>query len=174
LRCPAVPPSPSAGQIEQARSIIKEVMWDFPFANTASQTNAVAALLTPIVRPLIEGPTPLGLLDTPMPGTGKGLLAECIGIVATGRSAPLMTAPATDDEWRKKITASLLEGATMITIDNLEGKLESAALASVLTSPTWEDRILGFSKNAALPQRASWLATGNNIVLGRDCPGAAI
>jgi len=170
LRFPDIPPSPSADQIAWARDLIEEMIGDFPFANAASKTNAVGALLTPIVRPLIPGPTPLGLLDAPMPGTGKGLYAECIGVVATGRSAPLMTAPDTEDEWRKRITANLLEGATMITIDNLEGKLDSRGLASVLTSPSWKDRILGVTKNAELPQRASWLATGNNIVLGGDLP----
>jgi hypothetical protein len=150
--------------------MIEELIGDFPFATPASKTNAIAALLTPIVRPLIPGSTPLGLLDAPMPGTGKGLFAECVALVATGRSAALMTAPDTEDEWRKRITATLLEGATMITIDNLEGKLDSPSVASVLTSPSWKDRILGVSKSAELPHRASWLATGNNIVLGGDLP----
>ena len=81
-----------------------------------------------------------------------------------------MTAPDTEDEWRKRITAMLLEGATAITIDNLEGKLDSPSLASALTSITWKDRILGRSEMAALPQRASWVATGNNIRLGGDMP----
>ena len=170
LQCPSIPRSPSPGEIDWARELIKEMIGDFPFASSASKTNAIAALLTPIVRPLIPGPTPLGLLDAPMPGTGKGLFAECVGLVATGRSAALMTAPDTEDEWRKRITATLLEGATMITIDNLEGKLESPSVASALTSPSWKDRILGVTKNAELPQRASWLATGNNIVLGGDLP----
>jgi len=170
LRFPCVPAAPCTGQIDWARGMIEELIGDFPFADAASKTNAIAALLTPIVRPLIPGPTPLALLDAPMPGTGKGLLAECIGLVATGRSAPLMTAPDSEDEWRKRITATLLEGDTLITIDNLEGKLESASVASVLTSPTWKGRILGVSKTAELPQRASWLATGNNIVLGGDLP----
>jgi hypothetical protein len=170
LRFPSVSPSPRSDQIDWAREMIEEMIGDFPFANAASKTNAIAALLTPIVRPLIPGQTPLGLLDAPMPGTGKGLFAECVGLVATGRSAALMTAPDTEDEWRKRITAALLEGATMITIDNLEGKLESPSVASVLTSPSWSDRILGVTKNAVLPQRASWLATGNNIVLGGDLP----
>jgi hypothetical protein len=170
LRFPSIPAAPSTAQIAWARGMIEELIGDFPFATPASKTNAIAALLTPIVRPLIPGPTPLGLLDAPMPGTGKGLFAECVGLVATGRSAALMTAPDTEDEWRKRITATLLEGATMITIDNLEGKLDSPSVASVLTSPSWKDRILGVSKSAELPQRASWLATGNNIVLGGDLP----
>jgi hypothetical protein len=79
-----------------------------------------------------------------------------------------MTAPNHDEEWRKKITSTLRKGATVITIDNIEGRLEAASLASVLTAVRWGDRILGATAEIELPQRATWLATGNNIRLGGD------
>jgi primase-polymerase (primpol)-like protein len=170
LRMPAIPAAPTPEQVARSLDVINELIGEFAFANAASKTNAIAALLTPLVRPTIPGPTPLCLIDAPQAGTGKGLLAECIAVVATGRSATLMTAPDTDDEWRKRITAMLLEGATAIAIDNLEGKLDAPSLASALTSIIWKDRILGRSEMAALPQRASWVATGNNIRLGGDMP----
>jgi hypothetical protein len=170
LRLPAIPVEPTPEQVARSLDVIDELIGEFTFASVASKTNAIATLLTPLVRPAIAGPTPLGLIDAPQAGTGKGLLAECISVVATGRSAALMAAPDTEDEWRKRLTAVLLEGATVVTIDNLEGKLDSPTLASALTSITWNDRILGRSEMAALPQRASWVATGNNIRLGGDMP----
>ena len=41
-------------------------------------------------------------------------------------------------------------------------------MASLLTSDTWADRILGRSEIAQLPNRATWLATGNNLTVGGD------
>jgi hypothetical protein len=37
-----------------------------------------------------------------------------------------------------------------------------------LTSEVWKDRILGRSEMIEIQQRATWIATGNNIVVGRD------
>jgi hypothetical protein len=80
----------------------------------------------------------------------------------------MMAAPDSDEEWRKRITATLYSGATVIVIDNIEGRLAAPSLASALTADTWRDRILGVSKILDVPNRATWLATGNNIRLGGD------
>ena len=143
---------------------------EFPYADAASKANTWALLLTPILRPAIQGNTPLALIDKPQAGTGASLLAELVALLASGRPAAMMTAPNNDEEWRKKITAALSEGSTVITIDNVEGVLGSASLAAALTSSTWMDRILGQNRLVRLPQRATWLATGNNIRLGGDMP----
>jgi hypothetical protein len=126
-------------------------------------------MILPFVRELVVGPTPLHLVDAPTPGTGKGLLADCAGTIATGRAVPKVTVPLTDEEMRKRITAQLLEGQPMIILDNLGTKLDSASLAAVLTAVEWKDRILGFSKmSATLPNRSVWVATGNNVTLSNE------
>jgi hypothetical protein len=112
----------------------------------------------------------MALIDAPDAGTGKGLFADVISIIATGRSGGFMTAPTEDEEWRKRITSTLARGQTIITIDNVEGTLDSPSLASALTSQVWQDRILGKSEMIAIPQRATWIVTGNNIQLGGDIP----
>jgi len=62
----------------------------------------------------------------------------------------------------------LVEGRPIVDFDNVEHPLDSEHLAAVLTSTTWEDRILGRTAIVRLPQRAVWIATGNNVRLGRD------
>jgi hypothetical protein len=146
------------------------LLGDFPFVDSASRANALALLLTFVLRPAILGPVPLAIIDKPGPGTGASLLAEAVSTIATGRPAAMMTVPREEDEWRKKITAALLAGATAITIDNVVYSLASVHLAAALTSRTWEDRILGRSELARLPQRATWMATGNNLKLSGDMP----
>lgn len=169
LHLQEVPTAPSAEEIAQARDLLlDDLLGDFPFADGPSRTHALAVLLLPFVRPLIDGPTPLHLLDAPVEGTGKTLLATVIGLVATGREPEAMAEASSDEEWRKRITAVLAEGPTFVLLDNLNRTLDSGALASALTCRVWMDRLLGVSKTARLPNRAVWLASGNNTRLSRE------
>ena len=45
----------------------------------------LAALLLPFVRRMVHGPTPLHLIESPSPGTGKSLLAKVISKIALAR-----------------------------------------------------------------------------------------
>ena len=107
-------------------------------------------------------------------GTGATLLTEVISVIATGRTAPIMTALDTDEAWRKHITSLLLRGQTIVVIDNLEGTLYTPTLAAVLTSRTWEDRMLGSLRMVILPNNIIILATGNNVRLAGDLPRRSI
>jgi hypothetical protein len=168
LVVPPVSANPTAEEVRSAVAVIDDVLGEFPYENPASKANAIAAILTPILRPAIKGPVPLALLDAPQQGTGKSLLSSVIALVATGRPNRMLPAPDNDEEWRKRITAVLHSGASVITLDNLEGQLKAPSLAAVLTSEVWQDRLLGRSEAIELPQNATWLATGNNIRLGGD------
>jgi hypothetical protein len=46
--------------------------------------------------------------------------------------------------------------------------IKSHNLAAVLTSSAWGGRILGKSEMVMVPNRATWIATGNNIDVGGD------
>jgi hypothetical protein len=169
LNIPPVPLRPTRQQIVDATALLlNDLFADFPFRDEASRAHALAALVLPFVRQMIDGPTPLHLFDAPVEGTGKGLLASCATIVATGREAAPMTEAGNDEEWRKRITATLAEGPTFVLLDNLSRILDTGALASVLTSTVWKDRLLGISKNATLPNLAVWMATANNARLSRE------
>jgi len=170
LYVPEIPSEPNKLDVAAALDLLDEVVGDFPFVDDASKANALAMLLTPIMRFAIDGKTPLALVDAPQAGTGKGLLAEVVGLVATGCASAMMSAPDDEDEWRKRITAALLGGRSLIVIDNVERQLQSASLASALTASEWTDRILGQSKMVRMPVRVTWIATGNNIRLGGDIP----
>jgi hypothetical protein len=125
-------------------------------------------LVTIVARPAIEGLVPLALLDKPSPGTGATLLAKVIAAIATGRSAALMTAPRSEEEWRKKLTATLLEGPLIVLIDNVRGALESDSLSLALTTDVWKDRLLGVNQMVDVPQHVVWIATGNNLRVAGD------
>lgn len=165
---PAIPESPSDDDVARAMALLIEVIADFPFDSTASRANALALMLLPFVREFIAGPTPLHLIDAPTPGSGKGLLADCCSILATGREAAKGPAPRDAEETRKHITARLVAGASMVVLDNVINHLDSAPLASVLTTEVWEDRLLGVSRQVRPLNRAVWIVTGNNVSLSRE------
>jgi len=150
LTIPSIPPLPSDDEIGRAvQLLLKDLLGDFSYIDEASKANTLAAMLTPFVRAMIDGPTPLGLISAPAEGTGKGLLASCICTPATG-SDPNITPEFRDEsEAQKKITALLLDAPTFIFLDNLRNTLDSPSLAAALTAPTWKDRLLGASKMVA-------------------------
>ncbi|GHO82982.1 hypothetical protein [Dictyobacter formicarum] len=163
-----VPMSPTREEREAALACIWDAIGEFAYASEADKANALGLLLTPIARPAIQRHIPLALLDAPKRGTGKGLLSDVASIIATGSSSSVLTMSENPDELQKSITALLIEGATVITIDNIVERLQSKHLDAVLTADWWKGRILGVSKMARVPQRATWIATGNNIRLGGD------
>ena len=168
----ATEPTPDA--IQRALALLDEAIGEFPYVDDASKANTLALLLTPILRTAIAGPVPLALVDAPQAGTGKSLLTRVLALIATGRSAAIMTAPAGDEEFRKKITATLLSGTTLILLDNVEGPLLAGSLAAALTTDTWSDRILGQSPMVTLPQNVTWVATGNNLAVWRAISRVAV
>jgi len=174
LVLPPISEKPTVEDVEAAIELVIEPLADFPFDGDASLANALATMFTPILRPMIDGPVPLALFDKPQQGTGASLLAEVISIIATGRAAAMMTAQKDDEGWRKSITSLLLKGQLVATIDNVEYDLWSPSLAAVLTATTYQDRILGRSEMVQLPNRTTWLATGNNIRLRGDLPRRCI
>ena len=160
-----VPAQPSREQIAHARGLlVDELLVDFPFVRDSDRAHAVAAILLPFLQRIIGDLAPIHLIEAPTQGSGKGLLATLISIVSTGSASEGRTVPESEDEVRKMITAELITGRPIILLDNLseKRKLDSAALASVVTLPWWTDRLLGESTMLHLRNNALWLMTGNN------------
>ena len=164
-----VQPTPTPTDRRLARQLlIEELLGDFPFTGESERAHAVAAALLPFVRSLIQGATPLYLIEKPSPGTGAGLLAEVLCYPALGCGPTVMTLGRSEDETRRTLTAKLGETPAVILIDNAH-VLDSAALSAAVTTPDiWTDRIIGSSRVARLPVRCLWLVTGNNPSLSTE------
>ena len=188
LYCPAsgfsmlpIPDHVEADDLDVAIALIDEAICDFPFADHRDQSGAVmpanpnranlfGLLLTPVVRPAIAGCVPLALIDAPQAGTGKSLLVDLFSVITTGRSAAMMPYPRNEEEMQKLVGSTLLAGSALVCFDNIEGILQSPTLALVMTSKEYSARILGMSQNMLASNRATWVATGNNIRPSGDMP----
>jgi hypothetical protein len=166
---PWVPLRPTPAEQSAALLLLmNELLGDFPFVSLVERAHALALLLLPFLRECIDGPTPLHLIEKPMPGTGATLLVTALLFPALGRPVPLMTQGRDEEETRKRLTSKLAAGAPVMVFDNLHGRLDSAALAAALTASTWDDRILGRSESVSLPVRSVWAATSNNASLSLE------
>ena len=160
---PSIAAKPSAAEISAARDLLcDDLLGDFPFVGPAEMAHVIALLLLGFLRGMIDGPTPLHLIEKPSPGSGATLMVDAVATILTGSGASVMTEARDDDEWRKRVTAKLRQIPAIVLIDNLRAKLDSSAVAAALTAPFWEDRILGVSEMSRMPIRCLWIATGNN------------
>lgn len=171
LHVPEVPAAPTRDEVMRARGLLLEdLLVDFPFIGEADRAHGLAALLLPFMRRMILGCTPLHMVEAPAVGSGKSLLCHLISILATGKGIDGSTLPSHEEEVRKTLTAELLKGCPIILLDNAKERttIESAALASALTAPTWRSRILGKTEMIILPNWALWMLTGNNPRLSTE------
>jgi putative DNA primase/helicase len=158
---------PSREEVQSALDQLHEPLRDFPFVSDADRAHALALILLPFVRELIEGPTPLNGIFKPAPGTGGTLLAEIINLIATGAPLEVTTLTDWEQEQQRTITAMLFKGPTYLLLDNIHG-LDSSPLAAAITSITWSDRKMGSSDAPSMPVRCGWIATGNNPQLSKE------
>jgi putative DNA primase/helicase len=169
---PEVSEDPTLTQVRAAKALIlEELLVDFPFASDGDRAGAVALLLEPFVKDVIQGATPLHLVEASTQGTGKTLLAKCCLAVSLGygvREVPSKPLSTDESEIRKSITTDLMSGTPVIFFDNVSHSIKSASLAQALTAGVWMDRKLGGNENAEFPVRCSWVMTSNNASYDKD------
>jgi len=165
---PTILDAPTLDDAKQSLATLLDVVSDFPFDKPEHKAGWIASVLTPIARHAFAGPSPLFLVDANVAGSGKGILIDCTALIITGRRMAVMSQPRDDAEFRKRITALALFGDTIVLIDNVARALGGPSLDAALTATTWKDRLLGRSETVELPLRATWFATGNNVMLQGD------
>ncbi len=164
-----IPKSPTVKDAKAAAAwLTEEIFRDFPFPADSDRAAAFAFLLSPFVRDLIPGPTPIFGFEAGTPGSGKNLLSEVCAIPSGLEKRVLLTEGRDEDEMRKRATSALLGGAAIIQLDNLAHGLESPTLAAIITSDVWSDRLLGSSRTVSILVRAIFAFTANNPVLSGE------
>jgi hypothetical protein len=166
---PTVPTSPTVDDVAEAkRLILDELLFDFPFVVPADRAHAVAELLLVPARAMIAGATPLHVHEAPVPGTGKDLLAEVMGRVVIGQDPRTIAYTPRSDDFGKKLLATLLQAPEWITLPNVTGRVEDAALTDTISRGAFGERVLGVSQMAYVDARNVWTLTANNVELSRD------
>lgn len=155
--------------VERAKKVILgQMLADFPFVANSDRAQYLGALLSPIIRHYIPGPTPLLVITSTSQGSGKTLLMDAFGYIY---GLAVTQWPENDAEMRKAVTAKLWDcGDPVIAMDNLPNGhvIKSPILSSLATSATWSDRLLGSTSSVSIPNDRLWVLTGNNLSTGGD------
>lgn len=168
-----IPAHPSKDEAVEALYILLEILKGFPFENEESKSVALSAILTALVRRSIRS-APLHGYTAPKMGSGKSLLADVVGLIATGKNNSVIPQAENEAEEKKRLLAVLAEGDAIICYDNIENSFGSPALCSILTQQEFKDRLLGVNRSLSVPTNATFLATGNNLTFIGDTSTRAI
>lgn len=150
---------------EKPLDVLDDLFVDFPLKDEASRQNLYAAMLTRVLRPAIEGPTPFFLVMAPLERTGKGKLIDVASLAVSGQRVPVMQIGTNETEVEKRVTGAIMAGKSVLHLDNIPigQAVDSASLASLATSyPLWDGRILGKSDIVSLPNRVVIFMSANN------------
>lgn len=170
---PPVPVNPTEDEAIAALERLEKPLRKFPFVNDAAKSVALSAMLTALVRMSLRT-SPLHGFDAPAAGTGKSLLAEMVGLLATGFRPPAMNQGKSEEEDEKRLSTILFAGDPVIHIDNCERAITGDFLCTMLTQEIVQARILGLSERRVLPSTALVLASGNNLSFAGDTSRRAV
>ena len=170
---PEMVENPNRDDALDALVLLNELLAEFPFTGDGSRAVALSALITPIVRAALKT-APMHVTTAPQAGTGKSYLFDIAGAIALGQPCPVIAAGKTEDEMEKRLGAALLASQPLISIDNINGELGGDLLCQAVERPLVTPRILGKSKMGQVQNRATFYATGNNLVLLDDMTRRAV
>jgi putative DNA primase/helicase len=149
-----------------ALRLLDDVLAGFPFVSEIDKAVALAAILTVVLRGAFDL-TPMFLITAHDVSNGKSYFVDLLATLATGRHCPVLTAGKNNDELEKRLGGVILEGGSMVSLDNLSFDLESDLLCQVLTQRIVKVRVLGKSEVPECEWRGTIFGTGNNVrVLG--------
>ncbi len=167
-----IPEIPTLEEIDDAKKYFTEdLLVNFPFERKSTdQATIIACILLPFVRHLIDGYTPLHIIEASVAGSGKSKLCNVVSIIATGEVCSPRAFPENNDELKKMILAELIHGTPILVFDNFpeHRKLNSDVLALILTSQSYSGRLLGKSEIISVPNRMIILITANNISISEE------
>lgn len=160
-------PEPTRANAELAARELADLLIGFPFSGDVDRSVAMSALITPIVRGAMQV-VPMVAIGAMTPGSGKSYLGDLVAYLATGRPCPVMTAADDDAETDKRLTAMLMAGYPIISIDNCNGELGTDTLNQAIERPLISLRELGRSHMIEIENRVCVFATGNGLRVRGD------
>jgi hypothetical protein len=171
------PVEPTAADVERAvRWLKEELLGDFPFYDRTlegekrrepSEANALAMLITPFMRRMINGCTPVFFVAKPMPATGGTLLGKLPMFLFDGAESAPMRYSQSEEEMQKSLLSSIIETRSHLFFDDVR-EFNNRALLQSITSEHIGGRLLGATKNVERPNRFNWVGTGNNPLTGPE------
>ncbi len=150
------------GPLDRLPPHLRGLLGEFCWRSDADLVNAVGLLLTGVlINHFVDDPHPVVLVDGNQPGVGKTLLVQASGQVLDG-TEPTRIALGRDDELEKRLCAEVRDSRrTVLLLDNVRTRIESAVLEQNVLSPELSFRVLGQSTVVRGPNTFLWAITSN-------------
>lgn len=161
---PKVPEHPSQCEAAEAFKKLWHVYAGLDFVDDNARACPIAGILTIFAQAAIRGCTPIFMTEANTPGTGKTIVIDTVGVIASGRPMPRRSFPGPGDELRKVLDAYAREGTRFFALDNIGQDFGGESLeAAVTTEGMYDIRILGETRNMRVEWKTIIFGTGNNI-----------
>jgi hypothetical protein len=166
---PTIPEKPTRRQAVGALLTLRGLLRKFPFVSLVDRAVALSAMLTVVGRGGFDtAPAPMFPIFAPDVANGKSLLVDVCAALATGRLCPVIGGTRNVEEMEKRLGALLLEGVSLVSLDNMSFDIEGDLLSQMCTQAFVKVRILGKSEMPECEWRGVSFATGNNILVKGD------
>src|SRR5262249_49502316 len=143
-RMPTIPEEPTREDAEAALGLLDDLLAEFPFVTDAGRSVALSLLMTPVLRGAMDV-APMHVVRATTARTGKTLLTNLAALVATGRTASVLSLACRTEEQEKRLGGALLSGQPVISIDNHNGERSGDLLAQAIEQALVLVRPLGTS-----------------------------
>ncbi|HVT74563.1 MAG TPA: hypothetical protein VHD61_15625 [Lacunisphaera sp.] len=159
---------------EQGAQLLRDYLAEFPFVDERSKAVAVAEMVALYVYGLQElTANRMGFIyKSNKVRSGKSLVAV-FGIAGPYGLAEGQTI-SNQEEMKKLLDATALNGSPYLFFDNLTGNIKSNLLESFMTTPVWTGRVMGTQKTFHAPKGTIVIITGNNITTSADITGRCL
>ncbi len=87
---PPIPATPGRGDALAALALLEDLLEKFPFADEASRSVALSALITPVVRAAYPV-APMHVISAPAAGSGKSYILDVIAAILMGQPCPVLS-----------------------------------------------------------------------------------
>jgi hypothetical protein len=164
-----VPLTPSQDDARRASKALLDPFSQYQFDDTrAGEALLLAAIFTAIERPFLAV-SPMFVIRSSMPGTGKGLIVRTLVRLAFDTMPIIATWGGSSEEFEKRLGALLLQAPGALSIDNANGmQVKGDLLEAILTEGSANIRPLGVSETVRVRNRSLITLTGNNPIITGD------
>lgn len=140
----------------------------FNFEDNSSRSNALAMMVYSVSRLMISGRSPIILIKSKEPCSGKSTLSQVLSILFTGERSIVLSCPDDEKELDKALFSYLRTCTTLPIIDNVSHPIKSSKLCALVTEGRAYDRILGKSEVTEVRLKSPIVITCNTPTVSSD------
>lgn len=158
---------PASLSAAHSLDVLRSIYADYPFASPADLDNIIAALLVPLVRPMIAGPVPFFAVQGNQQGVGKSKIPKTI-LSMHGLPHETTTWHQDRKDFADGLLVKLKRATPVVVYDNIKHYLDSPEFENLITTGVYADRLKGVSEDGQYEVRTLFCLTGNGMTMSRD------